>query len=462
MTSVRHPSPLARRARSLATRLLLAAALTAGAGAAAGYAQGTDARAAALIRQIAEAEARQGAGQHTLSVVERRAPYEAGESRDAMRRRLEKETPVTAEGTFVYTPRGWLKDLRIGGMPGSPPSRARTAQSGETLRFVVEAISEGKPQTRALLSRVAGTAPGDAVLSRGAAAVLQGVRWESVKETGGTLTLIGTRTMERHTLTLRQEPAPHISTWELARTVPIGEKPVEQSYTSEVEVDPDTGALRRVREWVVNPLAGASVAYRESTVQKTELLAGNPEEALSLPLPRGTLVADGRTGVPVEYELLDTLPDHSPPPLTTKKDQPAPTFNLTGIDKKRYTPESFRKKALVLVWFSADSEPSVTSAEALDAFQEEYGKKGVQFLGIEVGSGENAAEAAARLRKESGWSFPVARDPGATLLPQFGLPAAIPAVAVVSSDGKLVYGRAGIEPTTLAAALDAVLQKGKD
>jgi peroxiredoxin len=281
--------------------------------------------------------------------------------------------------------------------------------------------------------------------------------WTSADSGPGETTLKGTRAMERHTLVLGKSPRLHVRSWELARSIPAAEgKTVQQVYTCEVTLDPATGEVQRLREWVVSPLAGGSAASRDTTIKKSESIAGSTPPSLAVPLPPGALVADARNGSPVEYELMEPDPGDGPPPLTTNLQKPAPDFEVRGTEKKPFKLADYRRKPLLLVWISAGSAPVASAADALDAFSEEYRKKGIQFLALEVSTSSDAAREAEAFRKRSGWSFPVALDPGGALLSQFGLPRALPAVALVDADGKIVYGRAGLDPTTLSAALDVV------
>ncbi|MGV3720309.1 MAG: hypothetical protein ACO1SX_05300, partial [Actinomycetota bacterium] len=242
------------------------------------HAQSGDTAARQAIESIGADEARTGSGRLTLSVLERRGRFIEGEGADAMRKRLEAEPATAAEGTFTYTAEGWLKDLQIASIAGMPSSRTRTAQAAGTLRFAVEGVADGKPQSRALISGIAGTSPGDAVLSQGVARALTGVEWKSHNEVATEKTLVGTRAMERHTLVLGKSPRLHVRSWELARTIPAPDgKMLQQTYTCEVIWAPGAEAFQRVREWAVNPLGGGSVAYRDTTLKKGEpLTAGAP------------------------------------------------------------------------------------------------------------------------------------------------------------------------------------------
>lgn len=416
-----------------------------------------DAAAAArnVIAAIAAEEARVGTGKATLAIQDRRGKFVADEKREATERRLQSEPALGAEGTVLYSPEGWLKELTIPASAVNPnPSRTRTGETGGVFRFLVETTADGKPQARALINRATGTSPGDAILASRVAKSLEGVEWSSLKQTAALTTLTGTRGGERHTLSVFREPRTTVQAWELSRTStgPDG-RSSDQSYTVEVTRDPQSGVLQRVKEWSINRGADV-VAFRDTEVKKVEPVAGVPLASLAVPLPKGTLVRDLRTGSPVDYELLEADEGRVAPPLSAAVGQPAPAVDLRNTDGKPLKLE--RDKPLVLLWFASSSPPAEGIAKAADAISDHYRKQGVQFVGLEVSREGDAGKQAEAFARSSKWGFPLGLDPGAELLGRFGIQKAVPAVAVVDRQGKILYARTGLDPVTLTAALDTL------
>jgi len=416
-----------------------------------------DAAAAArnVIAAIAAEEARTGTGRATLSIQDRRGAFVADEKREATEKRLQTETPLLAEGTVLYSPEGWLKELTVAASAVNPnPSRTRTGEAGGVFRFLVETSADGKPQARALLNRAAGTSPGDAILSGRVAKTLEGVEWSALKQTGALTTLTGMRGGERHTLSVFREPRTNVQSWELSRTStgPDG-KSSEQSYTVDVSRDPETGLLQRVKEWSINSGA-AVIAFRDTAVKKVEAVAGVPPASLMVPLPKGALIRDVRTGSPVDYELLEGDEGRTSPPTSAAVGQPVPALELKSTQGKPVKLD--RDKPVVLLWFSSNSPPAEGIARAADAISDNYRKQGVQFLGLEVSREGDAGKQAEAFGKSSKWSFPLGLDPGAELMGRFGIQKAVPAVAVIDRQGKILYARTGLDPVTLTAALDTL------
>jgi peroxiredoxin len=419
-------------------------------------AQDAAAAARTAVAGIAGEEARANAARLTLTVAERRGKYVENEKPDLMRGRMAGEPPIMAEGAFMFGPEGWAKELNVAVSALSPtPTLTRTGASGEILRFRVEATVEGKPQTRAFLSRLAAATPGDAVLSSRVARSLTGVNWSSLKQDGELLTLTGSRGMERHTVVLARGPRPQLRSWELARTVPLPQgKSAEQTYVVEVTRDPATDALTRIQEWVVSPPPAGTVAYRDTTVKKIEPLEAVKPDELAIRLPKGTIVADARTGGIAEYELLEEDAGKQDSPVTESVAKPAPAIEVRNTDGKAVRLD--RDKPVLLIWFSAGSAPVQSIAEMVDAIADEYRKKGIQFLGLETSAAGDAGAQAEAFGKRVKWSFPLALDPGGELASRFGIMRAVPAVALVDRQGKIVYARTGVDPVTLTAALDSL------
>lgn len=416
-----------------------------------------DAAAAArnVIAAIAAEEARTGTGRATLSIQDRRGTFVADEKRETTERRLQSETPLAADGTVLYSPEGWLKELTVQASAVNPnPTRTRTGEVGGVFRFLVETTADNKPQVRALINRATSTSPGDAILSSRVAKTLDGVEWSSLKQTGALTTLTGARGGERHTLNVFREPRTVVQSWELSRTStgPDG-RSSEQSYAAEVTRDPQSGALQRVKEWSTN--RGANViAFRDTTVKKVEAVAGVPTASLNIPLPKGALVRDLRTGSPVDYELLETDEGRVSAPLSGMVGQPAPALDLKSTQGKSIRLD--RDKPVVLLWFSSASPPSEDIAKAADAISDNYRKQGAQFVGLEISREGDAGKQAEAFAKSSKWSFPLGLDPGADLMGRFGIQKAVPAVAVIDRQGKILYARTGLDPVTLTAALDTL------
>jgi peroxiredoxin len=76
--------------------------------------------------------------------------------------------------------------------------------------------------------------------------------------------------------------------------------------------------------------------------------------------------------------------------FTLEIDQPAPDFDLPGVDGKRYSLASFADARLLVVVFSCNHCPYVTGSEdRMIAFADRYAPRGVAFVAINSNETDN-------------------------------------------------------------------------
>ncbi|MEE9592541.1 MAG: redoxin domain-containing protein, partial [Thermoplasmata archaeon] len=94
---------------------------------------------------------------------------------------------------------------------------------------------------------------------------------------------------------------------------------------------------------------------------------------------------------------------------------PAPDFELPGVDEKTYRLESFADKDILGLMFMCVHCPTVKIYEdRLIATQNDYAARGVQMVGINPNDSvkypEDSFESMTRRAKEMGYPFPYLRD----------------------------------------------------
>ena len=94
---------------------------------------------------------------------------------------------------------------------------------------------------------------------------------------------------------------------------------------------------------------------------------------------------------------------------------PAPSFNLLGIDGKYHSLEDFKDKKVVVVMFSCNHCPTVKAYEdRFVEFQRDYGDKGVILIAINPNDDkkypEDSFENMKIRARERGFNFPYLRD----------------------------------------------------
>ena len=101
--------------------------------------------------------------------------------------------------------------------------------------------------------------------------------------------------------------------------------------------------------------------------------------------------------------------------FTLQIGQPAPDFDLPGVDGRRYSPASFDDARVLVVVFSCNHCPYVVGSEdRMKAFELTYAVKGVRMVLINSNETDNhptdSFEHMVRRAKEKDYPFPYLRD----------------------------------------------------
>lgn len=143
--------------------------------------------------------------------------------------------------------------------------------------------------------------------------------------------------------------------------------------------------------------------------------------------------------------------------------QPIPSFTLKNYDGKPITSTDSGSKATVLMFVSTQCPVSNAYNGRMEKLAQEYGSKGVRFLGINANRGE-APEQIAAHAKANDLTFPVLKDTRNVIADHFNAQRT-PEVWALDSRGMARYhgaiddsqSESGIQHRYLADALDAVL-----
>jgi peroxiredoxin len=401
-----------------------------------------------------------------LEITERRGPFKEGEILADTQKRISGEPPLSARGTLLFAPDGWIKDLAVPTARSNVSStRTRTGASGDLFRVLMQATVDGREQSRGWVLRVSTVTPADAVLGRRVAASLDGIEWTAARVDGELLRLEGRRGKEQHSLALTRQPVTAVRSWTLAREVegPSGEK-IRQSYVCEAVSAPD-GSPTQVQEWVLNPPPAANVAHRLTIVKETQPLTEVKPEELLVRFPKGTVVEDRRAEAPVEYEVADEGLDEEAVAGAvralaqgrTRAGQPAPDFELKDLKGAVVRQQDLLGRPLVLVWFSSRAEASGAAAPAVQKLFSDFRRRNVRFLGIAVAEEGDARQKAEAFGKKHRWSFPIVLDEVGETLRRYGTVSAVPKAAVVDPRGTITYVEPGFDDAAVRAALTRLL-----
>lgn len=113
----------------------------------------------------------------------------------------------------------------------------------------------------------------------------------------------------------------------------------------------------------------------------------------------------------------------------------APSVTGTSLTGSQITPSSYRGKTVVLNFWGSWCAPCRGEAQTLAALDEEYGKKGVAFLGDDVG---DTPQNALAFTRGHGITYPSINDPGYAIVQTFSQVAPVsdtPTTVVIDKTG---------------------------
>jgi peroxiredoxin len=131
---------------------------------------------------------------------------------------------------------------------------------------------------------------------------------------------------------------------------------------------------------------------------------------------------------------------------------PAPYFQLKRIDGGRVSLADLRGKPAVIVFWSAWCSSCKEEAPRIDALADEYGRKGVRVLGIDIKDSAARTESGVR---EFGIRYSVARDPDASVAHAYQV-TGTPTIIFLDREGVVRYF-ANELPGDYARRLDGLL-----
>ncbi|MFN3649265.1 MAG: TlpA family protein disulfide reductase [Armatimonadota bacterium] len=425
------------------------------------WAQDDGAAASRWISELHAAERSQAPERIAFRSVERRGALKAKESDAELRARVAGELPLISEGTVLAAPEGWLKDARI--LPAGVnaiPMRSRIASRGGELRRLLEFSEDGMDDRSALVAPARSASPGDALLGRGTAAVLEGLRWTRVTELDRNLVLTGTREGEEHELRLVRDGRPELRGWRIRRSLRTADgRPFQQRYDLTYRPAAE-GSPAEIEEWMLSEAPVNSVVYRTTEIrERRPLTSGTP--SLALPLPGGTAVTDLRGAEPAAYELLRAL-DVSR--MTLGEGERMVEWSLPDDRGGRVQSSSHLGGPLLMVWLLPESPGLEQLAGTVKKLSREGRKQGLRIVALSPVAGADDPGELERLRKLVG--APVLLDRDARLLERLSGPVAAPKAVLVDRAGTIRRIQTGLSDAVLRrmvedlpAAPDAAQEK---
>jgi cytochrome c biogenesis protein CcmG, thiol:disulfide interchange protein DsbE len=136
----------------------------------------------------------------------------------------------------------------------------------------------------------------------------------------------------------------------------------------------------------------------------------------------------------------------------------APEFTLPSLDGNgSISLGSYRGKTVVLNFFASWCEPCRLEAPGFRKIANDYGDRGVQFLGVDYRDNDAAGQA---FMGEFGLTYPAMSDHSGSLADDFGL-LGMPTTFVIDAQGIIRYRFIGyVQEQSLREALDALPDGG--
>ncbi len=131
-----------------------------------------------------------------------------------------------------------------------------------------------------------------------------------------------------------------------------------------------------------------------------------------------------------------------PPGSVVEISGPMPRVEGSGLQGEAVRPSTYRDEVAVVNFWASWCGPCRREQPGLQRLHEEYGGRGVQFLGIDF---KDDPAAARTYVDEFGVTYPSVTDPSGRLAHEFGVPY-LPATIIVDPHGEMRYLLLGAQP----------------
>jgi thiol-disulfide isomerase/thioredoxin len=131
-----------------------------------------------------------------------------------------------------------------------------------------------------------------------------------------------------------------------------------------------------------------------------------------------------------------------PPGSVVEISGPMPRVEGSGLQGETIGPSTYRGEVVVVNFWASWCGPCRREQPGLQRLHEEYGGRGVQFLGIDF---KDDPAAARTYLNEFGVTYPSVADPSGRLAYEFRIPY-LPATIIVGRDGEMRYLLVGAQP----------------
>jgi peroxiredoxin len=136
--------------------------------------------------------------------------------------------------------------------------------------------------------------------------------------------------------------------------------------------------------------------------------------------------------------------------------QPAPDFTLPALGGGEISLADYRGKIVVLNFWASWCGPCLDEMPAFVRMQNEFGPRGVQFIGVSIDSG--GFEAIADFAAQFGANYPLVHD-DLTVYDSYEGSTAVPTTYLITQKGEIWFYMPGpLSRETLGPALESMLE----
>lgn len=145
-----------------------------------------------------------------------------------------------------------------------------------------------------------------------------------------------------------------------------------------------------------------------------------------------------------EDEVHSHSDDHNHGHVHSRLNAPAPDFTLYTPEGEPFSLADQMGNIVVINFWATWCLPCVVEIPEIEELHQEYGDRGVVFIGISQDTGEDAAIDVRDFREMFGVSYPLVLDPGLEVGHLYDGITALPTTVVIDQEGRVHRRRAGL------------------
>lgn len=423
----------------------------------------------AVIARLVKDEARVTSGRLSIHFAERRAELAEGTKPAAVRGEMEK-TPIASQRRdyLLFSGKTWKRDATFMDAQGDTSAHLVVGVDGKGVGRALQEMGRAETMQRAA---TIGDQPeqtaADRLLVMRSADLLEGYEWKSAKAAAGTITLTGTRGIDKVTAIVRTTPRYALEKLTMGGKLetPQGEVNRGQEIKATYTIGKAGLELKGIEHFTYFTGALNRGFLNKYKIEGTQLNVPIRPDELAVSIPEGTPVSDARVDPPVRYkqgsqELTEVQLQELQANQGAKQAQvnkPAPEFELKTLDGKSAKLSDQKGKVVLLTWFASWCGPCHAEAPQMEKeIWQKYRERGLVVYGVNAGERMTPHEMARGFVQQHSLTYPVLMDVDSEASELFAI-RAFPTLAVIDRKGVLRYLQAGFNKAAVLQQVEALL-----